>query len=1010
MGDPAPNDSEIPPDQAAQLPGADEENHAPAIVAQPAMAVQAVSVANYQVHRQRNLASNQKIGHVEFGASKDFEKRLVSIKKAECPAKDSKCNKCFKKGHWAKACKSQLKKKVGEVSCPEVELEGEFFLGQLTKVDMVEGNSKESWKAEVKLNDHEVKFKVDTGADVTVIPPSVYHSLVPKPSLSKCTKTLMGPCKHKLCCLGNFTAKLCVDEKVIRELIYVVKDLERPLLGRDAAQELKLINRVDTVSSDDYKTRMASKHPQLFTGLGQMKDSYTITLKEDAKPFAISVPRKVPLPLYQKTKDELDRMLEIGVISPVDQPTDWCAPMVVTPKSNGKVRVCVNLSKLNEFVKRENHPLPAVDTTLGRLAGSTVFTKLDANSGFWQIKLAWESRPLTTFITPWGRFCFNVLPFGISSGSEKLQKTMNQILLGLEGVECNIDDVLIHGKDQQQHDERLEAVLKRLLEAGITLNLDKCVFSTKQVKFLRHVISSNGIEVDPDKVKAIADLPPPTNVQEVTTFLGMVNQLSKFSDHLTDKTKSIRELLLKGNQWTWGNAQQKAFGQIKTDLMRAPVLALYDPNKETKVAADASSYGLGGVVLQLQPDRSPVSFLSRALTPTASRCAQIEKEALALTWACKRSWEYIIGKSIYVETDHKPLVPLLSTHSLDQLPPRIQRFRMRLMRFHFQEISHVPGKKMYIADALSRLQALHADPQPTIADDEMTAHVASVITGLPASDTRLQQIIEAQEEDPVCRQIKTYSSEGWPDKHSVNDAMKPYWSSRGELTVVQNILLKGTRIVIPLSMRLEILDKIHEGHQGIVKCREDNKPEPLIATPLPDRPWQIVATDLFQMKGVDYLIVIDYYSRYVEVAAMTKTTKSSEIIRALKSIFAHHGIPEQVRSDNGPQYDSAEFSHFPKEWGFKHVTNSPRFPQANGEVKRGVRMVKNLLQKAEDPAKGLLAYRSTPLACKFSPAQLLMGRKLRNSVPMFHAKLNPHWPDLEKLHARESESNSQTST
>ena len=211
-----------------------------------------------------------------------------------------------------------------------------------------------------------------------------------------------------------------------------------------------------------------------------------------------------------------------------------------------------------------------------------------------------------------------------------------------------------------------------------------------------------------------------------------------------------------------GNAQQKAFEQIKTDLMRAPVLALYDPNKETKVAADASSYGLDGVVLQLQPDKSwrPVSFLSRALTPTESRYAQIEKEALALTWACERSWEYIIGKSIYVEIDHKPLVRLLSTHSLDQIPPRIQRFRMRLMRFHFQEISRVPGKKMYIADALSRLQALHADPQPTIADDEMTAHVASVITGPPASDTRLQQIIEAQEEDPVCRQIKTYCSEG----------------------------------------------------------------------------------------------------------------------------------------------------------------------------------------------------------------------------------------------------------
>ena len=184
-----------------------------------------------------------------------------------------------------------------------------------------------------------------------------------------------------------------MHDKVITELIYVVKDLERPLLGREAAEKLKLVNRVDTVSSDDYKTKIASKHPQLFTGLGQMRETYTITLKEDAKPFAISVPRKVPLPLYQKAKHELDRMLETGVISPVDQPTDWCAPMVVTPKSNGKVRVCVDLCKLNEFVKRENHPLPAVDTTLGRLAGSTVFTKLDANSGFWQIKLAANQDP-----------------------------------------------------------------------------------------------------------------------------------------------------------------------------------------------------------------------------------------------------------------------------------------------------------------------------------------------------------------------------------------------------------------------------------------------------------------------------------------------------------------------------------------------------------------------------------------------------------------------------------------
>ena len=280
-----------------------------------------------------------------------------------------------------------------------------------------------------------------------------------------------------------------------------------------------------------------------------MKDEYTIKLKDDAKPFALTVPRKVPMPLYEETKHEIERMLKSGVISPVDHPTDWCAPMVVTPKPNGKVRVCVDLTKLNEYVQRENHPLPSVDLTLGKLAGAKYFTKLDANSGFWQIKLAESSRPLTTFITPWGRYCFNVLPYGISSGSEKFQKCMSRILEGLEGVECNIDDVLVHAPTIELHDYRLQKVLERLSEAGVTLNIDKCTFRVPKIKFLGNVVSANGIEVDPDKVAAVVNLPAPKNVHEVRVFLGMVNHLSKFAEHLADKTKPIRDLMQKDSQW-----------------------------------------------------------------------------------------------------------------------------------------------------------------------------------------------------------------------------------------------------------------------------------------------------------------------------------------------------------------------------------------------------------------------------------------------------------------------------
>ena len=183
-------------------------------------------------------------------------------------------------------------------------------------------------------------------------------------------------------CKGKFTTTLTNNVNSVKENIYVVEGLARPLLGRQAAENLNLINRVCGLTRDNYKAKVIRDFPQLFTGLEAMKEEYKIKLKDDVKPFALTVPRKVPKPLYAENKNEIQRMLKSGVISPVGHPTNWCSPMVVTPKPSGKVRVCVDLTKLNEYVQRENHPLPSVDVTLGKLAGAKYFTKLDANSGF----------------------------------------------------------------------------------------------------------------------------------------------------------------------------------------------------------------------------------------------------------------------------------------------------------------------------------------------------------------------------------------------------------------------------------------------------------------------------------------------------------------------------------------------------------------------------------------------------------------------------------------------------
>ena len=202
-----------------------------------------------------------------------------------------------------------------------------------------------------------------------------------------------------------------------------------------------------------FRESTIEKYPKVFEGLGNLGEPYVIKLRNDAKPLALYTPRNVPLPLRHKVKDELDRMESLGVITKVEAPTQWCAGIVAVPKTSGAVRICVDLKQLNKSVLREVYPLPSVDETLAQITGAKVFSKFDANSGFWQVPLAEESRLLTTFITPFGRYCFNKLPFGISSAPEHFQKQMSRILEGLDGFVCQTDDVLVYGSSEEEHEE-----------------------------------------------------------------------------------------------------------------------------------------------------------------------------------------------------------------------------------------------------------------------------------------------------------------------------------------------------------------------------------------------------------------------------------------------------------------------------------------------------------------------------------------------------------------------------
>uniref|UniRef100_A0A3B1ITQ0 Gypsy retrotransposon integrase-like protein 1 n=1 Tax=Astyanax mexicanus TaxID=7994 RepID=A0A3B1ITQ0_ASTMX len=928
-------------------------------------------------------------------------------KDENCPARKSKCNACSKIGHWARVCRNR--KAVSEVT---EQAEQSYFLGAVSKAE----GSSEQWTVKLLVGSTPVDFKIDTGADVSIISEETYHSLFPKRPLETAKIPLDSP-GGELECIGQVQSTVTYKGETHPLTAYVIRGRTvSNLLSRPLSVKMNLVKRVNEL--------VCSKgHSQAFGEHGTLKtEPVRIQLKDNAKPFAVHTARRVPFPLLQKVKEELQRMERNGIIERVTQPTDWCAPMVpVLKKSTGKVRICVDLKKLNEAVKREQYLLPTTEEITAKLSGATVFSSLDAASGFFQIPLHPDSCKLTTFITPFGRFSFKRLPFGITSAPEIFQRKMKETLQGLEGVEVFMDDILIHAATMEEHDRRLEMVMQRIETAGMKLNREKCSIRQNELRFLGHLIDQSGIRPDPDKVKAIQQLPPPADVQELKRILGMVNYLGRYIPNLSTVGQPLYELLKRNkNTWTWDHAQQTAFENIKELLTTAPVLAYYDVNKPTAVSADASSYGLGGVLLQLHGEQwKPVAFCSRRLSEAETRYAQIEKESLAGVWACEKFDRYLTGlEQFKLVTDHKPLVPLINNRSLDNVPLRCQRLLMRLMRFN-PIAEYAPGKTLIIADTLSRSPLACSDVDT---HSDVACYVASVVGGIPASPSKMDEIRTATSIDAELASVIKLIRTGWPEHlSSVPEAAREYIQVKSELSEYNGLVLRGSRIVVPRAMRGEILLKIHDGHQGLVKCREranssvwwprlskelselvtscqvcrelkrTQQKEPLICTKLPERPWQRIAMDLCEYKHQQYLVISDYYSRFLEILHLPTTT-SAQVIKKLKTVFARFGIPDEVVSDNGPQFSCAEFQEFARQLDFKHCTSSPHYPQGNGHAERAVQTAKKIL-KQEDPVLALMCYRSTPCSSTgFSPAELLMGRKIRTTLPTLEKNLLPKWP------------------
>ena len=428
----------------------------------------------------------------------------------------------------------------------------------------------------------------------------------------------------------------------------------------------------------------------------------------------------------------------------VNTPTSWVNSMVTIVKPNGTLHICIDPRDLNNAIKHEHYPTQTIEDVVTRMSKATIFSVLDASSGFWQIKLDGESAKLCTFNTPFGRYSFKRLPFGLSSSQDIFQRVMSQMFEDIEGVEVVVDDILVWGDNEQQHDARLVQVLERARHRNLTLNKTKCQMKRQRIAYLGHILTSQGLQPDPKKIQAVTDMPPPQVKEALQHFLGMLTYLSKFIPNLSQIASPLRALLENDSMWEWHHEHEESFLKLKQLATTAPVLKYFKPDRPIKISVDASSKGLGAVLIQ---DEHPIAYASKSLSNTQQNYAQIEKEMLAVVFGCTKFHDYIYGvPNVKVESGHKPLEAILKK-PLCQAPLRLQRMIMTVQKYSINVVYH-PGKQLMFVDTLSRA---------FLQDDETLEEIFDInaLSIVSMSDEKLAQLKEATDTDTQLQQLSS---------------------------------------------------------------------------------------------------------------------------------------------------------------------------------------------------------------------------------------------------------------
>ena len=757
------------------------------------------------------------------------------------------------------------------------------------------------------------------------------------------------------------------------------------------------------------------------------KYAYKINVKDDLPvrrpPYPLTPPKAAEM------KGHIQKLLSEGIIEPSKSP--YGAPAFLISKSNGEKRLCVDYRHLNKKIVYDSFPSPSLEHAFQVLNGAQVFSTIDLNSAFYQVPLTKESKGLTTFLVPHGAFQFKYTPFGLCVSPQALNRIIFDLFSDLtyKFVYPYLDDLLVYSESLESHLEHLREVFSRLRSVGFTANPEKMSLCKSRVKFLGHILTSEGILTNPDKVSAIKDLPAPKTLKQLRSFLGMVGFFSRFIPDFAVTAAPLNQLRKKGVRFRMGRTELDAFDALRSKLCSPPLLIYPDFSKNFVLQTDASDVAIGAVLLQeVDGNLRPVQYASRKLNPAEKNYPIYERECLAAVWAVERFAPYLEIRPFVLQTDNAALSWMVEHPK--QLG-RIGRWVLRLSRFKFT-VQHIRGTLNPVADCLSRLFVITSEPQATV----------NLLHHIPES---FKTISAHQKEDPETSLILDHL-------HAGQDAVG--------YTVQRGLLMKAVgrqkkkKVVVPSAVRNMLLFYHHDldsaGHRGITKtfrslaksfwwrnmyadtvhyvrscelCQRskamNTSPAGLLCSEPPSRPWERVYVDFVgpmtrSSRGNQYVLsVIDGFSKWAELLPTRQATAEVVCTRLTEQLWSRYGPPATIVTDNARCFTSERFRHMCLAWGIHHVTTTPYRPQANlaerlnRDLKSHLSILVNQLGRTHRDWDRYLGYvamshnSSRHEAIDATPSEVFLGRRtpsaLENRWDLHHVSGTERTPAVEDV-------------